>query len=402
MLVQVPERGSAEIAKGVFERLAASPAFWGLVERGIVAITLRPNGGAQLSGGAFVGRAVCGDVTLEIVEKIPGALEALLGYASGTALRIERLPGSRTELGPLVAHLAAAYLEEARRYLSRGREFDYVWQRDRGPLAGGRLSMSGTALLRARGLPHLIAFDRREVSYANDTNLVVQCALRELELIATLVGLDDAALAEARALGMFFEPAVVLQTRASLAELADSLAMRDQANHDLLALAALLLRHESFEQDQPLGPKTPRSWFLNLERLFEDAILREINRLGFAGLTAQHGSRLGRSYLRSPHYGRADPDIVLIQDSLTAGVGDAKYKEWSRQPARSDIYQLLVHAAAFDAQVAFLVYPNDRFEVTEVGESVTGCSVHSFGIDLTTLSAGVEAMLHELDAPSTS
>ena len=84
------------------------------------------------------------------------------------------------------------------------------------------------------------------------------------------------------------------------------------------------------------------------------------------------------------------------------GVGDAKYKAWSGDPARSDLYQLLVHAASFSSPVCFLVYAHDSFRSIFMGQSVTGASTHAFALDVTDLSGGVMQMLTELDAPTSS
>ena len=79
----------------------------------------------------------------------------------------------------------------------------------------------------------------------------------------------------------------------------NSLASSDRQHSDLLALAAILLRHESFELGAWLGDSTPRSWFINLERLFEDALLHETNRLKFAGIEARKRSLISPKHLRA-------------------------------------------------------------------------------------------------------
>jgi 5-methylcytosine-specific restriction endonuclease McrBC regulatory subunit McrC len=83
--------------------------------------------------------------------------------------------------------------------------------------------------------------------------------------------------------------------------------------------------------------------------------------------------------------------------SSTAGilaVGDVKYKDigreqWARKIKRADLYQLLLHGAAYTAPVCFLVYPHDRFLEHELGRSVTGSRTWAFAIDVKDLSGGL-------------
>ena len=401
MSIFVPERGNTEISAAQFERLQASSEFWVLIDRGVLGAVLRPTGAAQLTAGPYVGRAVCGDQIVEIVEKIPGALSSLLGYASGAAFRLESPPGARTEIGPLIRLLVSAFLTEARRYLSQGREFRYSRRRDCGPMVAGAIQVPATAQMRARGLRHQIVFDRTVVTHETEKNIVVSRALREVEHIASAVGIDASDVTQARALGMYFDEYQSSRARArlELGRVAEKLASAGRLDTTLLALAALLLRHESFEHADWLGDTTPRTWFVNLERLFEDALLQQINRVNFAGLTARRGSSFGRSIYAPPEHERADPDIVLMQNSDIVGVGDAKYKNWSGSPARSDVYQLLVHGSAFGSPVCFLAYASDTYQSVFLGQSVTGAAVHVYALDVTNLEHSVAAMLDDLDSP---
>ena len=320
------------------------------------------------------------------------------------AFRLEAITGVRTELGPLIALLVHAFLTETRAYLTAGKEFRYARRRERGSLVGGAINVAGTARVRARGLPHLIVFDRTVISHDTDKNVILKRALREIEHIAAAVPIEAADIVQSRALGMYFDDSGASweQPRLGLAYRAEQLAASDRQHSDLLALAAILLRHESFELGAWLGDSTPRSWFINLERLFEDAVLHETNRLKFAGIEARRGASFRQSIFEAPVFSRADPDLVFLQDGGAVGVGDAKYKAWTGDPARSDLYQLLVHAASFSSPVCFLVYAHDTFASIFIGQSVTGASTHAFALDVTDLTGGVTKMLNELDSPTSS
>ena len=205
MLVQVPERGSTIITAEAMAAISQSPDFWSLIDRGIISTTLLQAGAVRLDAGPFVGRCHCGDDIVEIIEKIPGALRSLLMYASGSAFRLEAITGVRTELGPLIALLIHAFLTETRAYLTPGKEFRYARRRERGSLVGGAINVAGTARVRARGLPHLIVFDRTVISHETDKNLVLKRALREIEHIAAAVPIEATDIVQSRALGMYFD-----------------------------------------------------------------------------------------------------------------------------------------------------------------------------------------------------
>lgn len=401
MPISIPERGSSEISNAQLETLQSSVEFWALVNRGIVDVTLRPGGGAQLSAGPYVGRAICGGEILEVREKIPGALGSLLRYASESTFRLESATGARTEIGPLITLIVSLFLTEVSRYLAIGKEFRYSQERHVSPMVAGVIRIPATAQIWARGLVHQIAFDRKTITHETDKNIVLKRALREIEHIAEVVELDEGLVAKAHALSMYLKdyPSKLNDRRSELARTAENLVLSDTRDSDLLSLAALLLRHESFEHTDWLGDTTPKTWFVNLERLFEYALLRQINRVQYAGIIARRGKSRFRSIYSQSTTDPADPDILLLQSEEVVGIGDAKYKNWSGRPERSDVYQLLVHAAAFRSPVSFLAFGSDEFRTAFLGHSVTGTSVHAYALDISDLDTCVNAMLSDLDAP---
>jgi 5-methylcytosine-specific restriction endonuclease McrBC regulatory subunit McrC len=95
----------------------------------------------------------------------------------------------------------------------------------------------------------------------------------------------------------------------------------------------------------------------------------------------------------------ADPDIVIYATEATH-VGDVKYKDWERAAgARADLYQLLVHAAAFDGESSFLVYPHDKFEAVELGDAVTGSTCSLFAVDVRDVPSSVRRCAARLGIP---
>jgi hypothetical protein len=90
--------------------------------------------------------------------------------------------------------------------------------------------------------------------------------------------------------------------------------------------------------------------------------------------------------------------VVRLIDTAEVFVGDVKYKQWAGVPGASDVYQLLVHAAAFDSGKAFLVFPFEEFDARSLGDAVTGASVTTYGVDVRELDDHVEHILNDLGA----
>lgn len=84
------------------------------------------------------------------------------------------------------------------------------------------------------------------------------------------------------------------------------------------------------------------------------------------------------------------------QDTFVRAIGDVKYKVWEDYPDEHDLYQLLVHASAYDAKCAFLVYPHDTWIIRDLGVAATGCRTWIVGIDITNMGAGLKTALEAM------
>ena len=401
-LVKVPERGAVAIPKSLCAKLTAAPEFWTLVERGIITLERPTPREAILRGGCFVGRANIGEeIAIELGEKVPGSIRSLLSYASRAHFRIHNLPSQATTIGPLISLLAEQFTDAVSRYLSRGREFSYRRERRVGVLIGGKIDITGTVKLRARGLRHLAQFEKNAVTFDVPTNRVILTALWELERINRLVPLQSETLARARSLATLFSDCrssqVLFGARAGLITLAllrEAAAFADPLLRDIMSLASILLSHESFEHAKASGRASPRSWFLNLESLFETAVRNALSaQIGKTG-TVRNGRNIPAPiFLSSASHYRANPDFVIELNVGTCAIGDAKFKVPAQQADPGDIYQLLTHAAAFEAKEAFLVYPHDAFGVIDLGCSRTGTHVRLFTVDIRTLDLSMARLL---------
>jgi hypothetical protein len=277
--ISVPERGEALVSPEQWEALEADAEFWKLVEGNIVSVGHRSPDAVVLRGSCYVGRAQTAAGPLEVTEKIDGALASLLSFATHDAFRIDPLAAPATDLGELAVLLVRQFHRAVYAYVSGGRERRFVQAPYAGSLVGGRIDITRTLQLRARGLGHLIAFDRNELTRRTDKNRVVLAALREVERLAELIPLTSDDLAFGRSLAQFFhdcrDAEVLFARRSSHARNAERLAEQArELDADLLALAAVVLAHESFENIEATEPTAPRAWFLNLETLFEHAVRR--------------------------------------------------------------------------------------------------------------------------------
>lgn len=390
-VVRVPERGHADVEPGAWQRLSMAPEFWGLVERHILTVSFPRRGRARLSGGSHVGRADIDGVALELHEKVPGALASLLRHLGGASLRTVRTASPVADLNELARFLIGEFLRATREYVGRGRERRYVAEPHVGSLVGGRLDVTRSLRLRARGLPHLVAFDRNELVFDTPLNRVVYAALRESEQLDRLLHLAPHDLAMARALSVAFadcrDAEILRARRDALVQYAADVAERteDETRRDLATLAGVVLAHESFSVADPSGRLAPRAWFLNLERLFESAVRAVLS--GVLKASCEGGELWPRErvprriFSDAPQGFTANPDLV-IEARGTVAVGDVKYKTWGGTADASDLYQLLVHAKTYDAERCFLVYPHHAFDVRFLGRARTGCDTWLFAINI--------------------
>jgi len=401
-IVRVPERGEASVPPAAWQILSGQPAFWRLVEGGVLSVSQAKGGRRALGAGCYVGTAWLGDVRVECHEKVPGSLEALLAYATHDAFRIEAVPTGSTELGPLAALLIRQFLRSVRRYATLGRERVYQRHRTRGALVAGKIDVTRSVGLRARGLRHILVFDRNELTHRTDTNRVLLRALREVERVAAVVDLGRADVAACRALAMLFsdcqDAGVLFGPRHAFVAAAERLcdAATQPHTRDALALARTVLAHESFEATPQLEDRLPRTWFLNLENLFQLAVRNVLSDLGGPTFRVRDAGR-GAPVFRRPGELRAFPDIVVSEATgAVRAIGDTKYKVWGGSEKPSDIYQLLVHAAAFNAPVGFLIYPHHELSLHDLGDAATGCRVTAVGVDVRRLREDLAATANGL------
>ena len=399
----VTERSDTQVGRSVWAALFQEPAFHRLLDSRILNASVLANGSARIQGSCYVGRAICGDVVIEIREKVPGAVESLLPYAAGSAFRIERSKSPASDIGQLTVLLIQHFLAAVHDYVSRSRQFVYERRSEVGCLIGGQIDMSRSMRLRARGLGHLVAFRRNVISFGTPLNRVILAALIEVERIARVIDVGSEILERARGLSLMFSDCrdvrLLFGDRCAIAReaaaVADSPLPSQQG--DVAALASVVLAHEGFQWDATVDSRVPRSWFLNLEWLFERAVRCELQQAVDASNSVYFGSYRSRPVLveRRTVY-RARPDLVVARQDGRVIVGDVKYKRWTRRIAAADLYQLLVHTAAFSGDQSFVAFPSDEYQIVQLGKSVTDTQTWLFALDLMNFRQSVAQMARDL------
>lgn len=395
--IQVPERGAKDIDAATWRDLADDPETLHLIQRKIFSASIVAADRVRLHAACHVGRATLAGLEFEITEKIPGALAALLSFATHESFRVEKTPSPASDLGHLFELLAEQFVDSVYRYVSRGRQRTYATYRSTGSIVSGRLRIAETIRLRARGQAHRVAFERPFLSGVTNLNRVLAAALREINRLASAVKLSDRLLARSRGLSVLFsdcrDTELLFGRAAVFAALAERLeADPSHKQHaDLLALARVILEHASFDPVKPTEKALPRSWFVNLEDLFEEAVRSVMRELAPVGWRV---SKPARKEAPGIFHGglnyRATPDLVIEDGTKAVLVGDVKYKDLDDGaddgaggvPGQPDVYQLLVHASAFKSPTCFLVYPSDRFEERRLGAAATGQTTTCFLVDV--------------------
>jgi McrBC 5-methylcytosine restriction system component len=397
-IVRVTERRRRLLSDAERAALDATDSFWTLVDAGY--ISLRRSGARryEIVGHKYVGRAITGDVETVVAEKAQGTLRALIAAATGSELRIWELGAPATEFDVISRHLMRQFIQAAGRYVAERREARYEYELRSGPVLAGSLDIARTIRVHASGRRHHFAFSSGRVIRDEPLDRVVLAAIDELDRAATALRLDRDTLYDARWLAGALEE--IRDERFLSLVPSDYLGLADVIQHrpetigedrDLARLAAVALLHRGFEAEREVGGSVPRAWFIDLETLFEQAV-RETLRELLDGHEVDRGENLDRwMFTGGADRSRTNPDVVIQTLGLVRAVGDVKYKtlraaleeiedeeetagERRTKEGRPDIYQLLVHAASLDAELAFLVFVSDDEYISRyLGTAATGC-----------------------------
>jgi 5-methylcytosine-specific restriction endonuclease McrBC regulatory subunit McrC len=403
-IIRVPERGYTDISSNIWQSLASSIEFWRLVEKEIIKVSNPTSSSVRLNGTCYVGRAVFDNVTLEVHEKIIGSLKNLIKFASYETFKIENIPSSSSEFGQLIVFLIQEFLKQLGKYVTIGREFRFIKKHDSGPIICGKLDINRTVLLRARGLRHIAAYQKNELTRSTYFNRIMRAALHEIESISRMFELPRYYLSNSRSLSMIFDDCrdaeVLYGERTILVLEAQRMLRQNMLNElkkDLLALASVILSRESFEVSRQVDKIIPITWFINLENLFEASVRIILQKILSHSLIVISGKKMPAAiFNNSFERYNAEPDLVLRLENDVIAVGDVKYKTWTGYASSSDLYQLLVHSSAYKTDNCFLIFPHNEFEYRYIGKSATGQNTWFFAIDVFNLERDIKILLEIL------
>jgi 5-methylcytosine-specific restriction endonuclease McrBC regulatory subunit McrC len=404
--VSVPERGHKDLSSSTWSTLTGVDEFWSLVDKKMVKVSQPGRGRIRLDGTSWVGRIQSGDVVVELVEKIPGVLSSLLWAATDKAFRIEKIPAPATPPGPLMRILVHEFLQGMNVYTASGRQFRYTPVPHVSSLMAGKIRTTATVRLRAQGLRHLVAFYRDTVDHATPKNRVLAAGIRQVLRLAEVWGITDSDVFAARMLDELFsdckDAQVLFGDRRLFADYAEQLiAAPLERDTDLLRLASVILASESFEPSAPTARSVPRTWFLNLETLFETAVRNGLKNSSGLTVTKPAGARRNPIFKDEGLF-LATPDLLVSSGPDHLLVGDVKYKNYEGLPEAQDVYQLLAHASAYEVQASFLAYPGEAHQVTRLGEAAGGTVLWVVVLDVRDLAPGLGLLLDETGIGATA
>lgn len=372
------------------------------MDANIISVERRGSSKWSLRGSCYVGRAVIAGNVLKASEKVQGSFEALVHRIGLGSAKIIPAPAPISEDDRTASLLVSLFVRSVRRYLSGHKRLAYRQQSERGALVGGRLNVAGTAKLRARGMVHHAAFFRTILSADLPINHSIYGALMEVERLAALLPIDSADISSARALRMGMSECLsgaMTTPRTELVRVAirESLAGANRPElAEVASLSAAILDSAGFGGESLWSQTVNRSWFVNLENMFERAMRLAVK-------DAMPGHEVVRATDRPPLFDiahgryRANPDIVIKAQGEVLAIGDAKYKNLDDWPSAGDVYELLAHAAAYGASRAFLIYPASPNRIIQkLGTSGTGCQIWSAAIQLNAIDADVCDLLSKL------
>lgn len=378
-LLQTPSWSTLDVWSAEVPLNPASVEGLSWVEEGVARVEWLP-GGARISVGPFVGRLIVPELlTIDILELVPGTTAALLPLAVGarrTGDQVSPRGVSPTTPGLQVAVRFASLLSQ---YVREGIDRRYLPRVVDSPFVRGRVNIGQTLRKhRARGRTDAVSCSIRELSDDGHLNRALLSAATKAEALLRGTAHDR----ELRALRQSLRSlgAVTMQTHVDIEPAREeALSTIRSVAPELVELAGILIRGitaASTDRDET----QPVSSWINLDSVFEQAVRRLIAR------PSRNPVRFGGNdevpLLRGGEGLGAEPDIVVETDEHLL-LFDAKYRRHGSRVGRSQLYQLMAHADAYDADEAALIVPrldeqdSDRF----LGRDSRGCAYRVVVVD---------------------
>ncbi|WP_411340688.1 hypothetical protein V6U71_01615 [Sphingopyxis sp. J-6] len=398
MKITLRERSSIEIGEDVYRALENSSDFWKLVDEGIFVLLRSKGKSFGLRANAYVGQFSAGDdLHVHVIEKVQGSVAGLLRLSAPDDLRSilsESLHGQDELLLPEYAkHLTRA----VGRYISHGRVKAYVSETKQHSRPVGRIDLRASLTLSARGSKGKLVCTQQVLSADLPSNQIIGLSLAFAEALLSADPKYLELLGLCRSYARLFEDVdwrgVNRKNATSRDRLFAAAFSEVRKGTDLyvaLGYARALILHLGSWAADDASIRTPHSYFLNLESLFENAVRAEMEET-HGKRRVKKGSELNTPLLsKIPNRYIVDPDVVIIGEEIT--VIDCKYKDISDYPSHSDLYQLEAHAQALEARMAILVYPGDVPRNRSLGTTRSGVNIQVAQVRPQRISTDLEAL----------
>ena len=397
------ERSLLPLSEGEYRFLENDAGCWALIEGGLLSLERTRRAEYGIKAGPFVGQAVLGNRLLRIEEKIPGALQGLFHFSELPYTRLVETPSFIDTESVFLRSLAKKFLDLLDVYLRVGRLKMYERRTLVGSMPHGAILFPQTARLWAKGRRDQVAYRFNELSSSNFPNQSIGLALSILDGMMTD---EDDRRDRVRTASMLFEDSrwqsLLIRSREELEIAFQNLPREADRIRSLLALSRLLVLHfgvTAAVTDQRMD----YSWFVNLESLFEESVLRAVC------LAAPTFSMIGTDWRAENRYiltdkdrYRTKPDIILWKRGIPFAVLDAKYKSDEEEPAHDDMYQLLAHAQAWGVDRAALIYPSDSPSCVLLGTAVGGVRIWAARFNVRDLLCSAKEVIPLLTSPATA
>ena len=408
MKVTLRERSSIEISEGVYRALESSPDFWKLVDEGIFVLLRSKGRSFGLRANAYVGQFSAGDdLHVHVVEKVAGSVAGLLRLSAPDDLRSimsDSLHGQDELLLPEYArHLTKA----VGRYISHGRVKAYVDKSRQLSRPVGRIDLRASLSLLARGTRGKLSCRQQVLSADLPANQIIGLSLAFAETLLSADPKYVELLGWCRSYARLFEDVdwrgvnrINPTSRDRLFAAAFADVRKGTDLYVALGYARALILHLGSWAADDASIRTPHSYFLNLESLFENAVRAEMEEMHGRN-RVRRGSDLNTPLLsETPNRYIVDPDIVITGDEVI--VIDCKYKDISDFPGHSDLYQLEAHAQALRARTAILIHPGVVPQIKSLGITVSGVTIQVAQVRPQEIAADLEALFPLLSSTDCS
>lgn len=402
--IVVRERSTKSLSREEYRLLENHPLFLRLVSDGVLALEQTRSNRYGLRAGPHVGQAVIGNVLLRIEEKVRGSLAALLAVAEQPETRLSDAASFAETQEVILFALVDRFLAALDKYLVQGRAKQYQPREMRGSMPRGKIKMASTMRLWATGRRDLLVYRFHDLSPRVFENQLLGLALHVADAI--LPATEMRRRRRVRTAAIMFEdtgwqrwlrvPREVIEEKYARIE------MRSSQMSSLMAMARLLALHFGVST-AVTDEDVPFSWFVSLETLFQECLLKSMQSAAVdLGLRVTDWRKARRFVLAAERRYHARPDVVVWDPQLPEAVVDAKYKdlessdEGPKAPGNADLYQLLVHAQAWNVLIGALVYPSDDTAYYELGADALGTKVGYFMLDVRRPVEGARKILETL------